>query len=524
MNKYLIEILKIQSSVILPGLGALMVPSQKSGKIVFNPHLKFNDGSLARFIAEKENIDEQESQNKVAKFVREIEAELGKGNSYDMFEFGSFYKNKDNEVDFDMHGSAAIPTQPEEKKEPVVDAKKTTKPATLTPADILSKDKKESKKESKKDAAPKAEKAEPEKVEETDPSADKQAKNKFVPPVVDALKEDVKAAEEKLEDLKDSLTEKVDKLVDKVAEVKADQTEKAAPPKTETKEAIVPPVIAEKTTEEDKQSKNKFIPPIIEKKNEDQVEDKKPEEKKDPEKVVAAAAMAAGTAIKAGMDSAKETTAEKAPTETKTTPAATAPKAPKKEVVKTEKKKRSKLPWLILLLLLIGLGAAGFFYKDKIMAYFDKETPAATDSTANEAGSDQATHDANQETVDADLTDETETDEMAGTDEMTEQDENMTEEPNEEIVEEPVEEAPPVITESNPGSYHLIGNSFGEEANATRYAETMQGKGYPAKVLGRFDGLYLVSIKSFDSREAAESGRGSVSADASSAWVFKYKN
>ncbi|MDA7804158.1 hypothetical protein N8987_06245, partial [Crocinitomix sp.] len=93
MNKYLIEILKIQNSVILPGLGALMAPSQKTGKVVFNQHLKFNDGSLARFIVEKEGIDLQEAQNKVAKFIREIEAELGEGNSYDMFEFGKFIKN-----------------------------------------------------------------------------------------------------------------------------------------------------------------------------------------------------------------------------------------------------------------------------------------------------------------------------------------------------------------------------------------------------------------------------------------------
>ena len=70
MNKYLIEILKIQSSIILPGLGALMVPSQKSGTIVFNQHLKFNDGGFARYIAEKEGIDVQEAQNRVAKFIR----------------------------------------------------------------------------------------------------------------------------------------------------------------------------------------------------------------------------------------------------------------------------------------------------------------------------------------------------------------------------------------------------------------------------------------------------------------------
>ena len=102
MNKYLIEILKLQNSVILPGLGALMIPSQKTGKVFFNQHLKFNDGSLARYLAEKEGVELQEAQNKVAKFVREIEAQIGKGEAYDMFEFGKFFKDETGDVKFEM--------------------------------------------------------------------------------------------------------------------------------------------------------------------------------------------------------------------------------------------------------------------------------------------------------------------------------------------------------------------------------------------------------------------------------------
>ena len=86
MNKYLIELLKIQNTVILPGLGALMIANSKSGKVVFNPLLKFNDGALAKFISEKDGVDVQNAQNQVAKFVREVEAELAKGNSFDIFQ------------------------------------------------------------------------------------------------------------------------------------------------------------------------------------------------------------------------------------------------------------------------------------------------------------------------------------------------------------------------------------------------------------------------------------------------------
>ncbi len=48
----------------------------------------------------------------------------------------------------------------------------------------------------------------------------------------------------------------------------------------------------------------------------------------------------------------------------------------------------------------------------------------------------------------------------------------------------------------------------------------MNSEGYSAKILGRFDNLYLVAIKSFDSRASANSGLSGVSAEG--AWVFKY--
>ena len=59
MNKYLIEILKLRTSLTLPGFGALMIANSKTGKIVLNQLLKYDDKVLAKFIAEKENIDLQ---------------------------------------------------------------------------------------------------------------------------------------------------------------------------------------------------------------------------------------------------------------------------------------------------------------------------------------------------------------------------------------------------------------------------------------------------------------------------------
>ncbi len=78
MNKYLIELIKLQTSVILPGFGSLMIGNSKTGKIVFNPLLKFNDGALAKYIAQKEGIDQQNAQIKLQNLYVRLKQNLEK--------------------------------------------------------------------------------------------------------------------------------------------------------------------------------------------------------------------------------------------------------------------------------------------------------------------------------------------------------------------------------------------------------------------------------------------------------------
>ena len=503
MNKYLIEILKIQSSVILPGLGALMVPSQKSGKVVFNQHLKFNDGSLAKFIAEKEGIDVQEAQNQVAKFIREIEAELGKGNSYDMFEFGKFFKNKDGEVDFEMASDAGISIKTEVDK-PVKKEKKAVKAAVAKPTkDKVTNDNAKEEKEKKKASAKTTIKAEPKAVKKEKPvsktvkadkkpapkaetkkeEADKQSKNKFTPPVEEVKEVTTKGGDSKNEEPKKKVEEIKEETIPPV-EAKKEEIKKA-PEKVEEKTKVIPPVIAEKKPVDDKQNKNTFVPPVTETK-----------EKVKPK--VAVAATSTTVPSKKAADKLKEEKFIKA-------------------MVKEEKKKRSKLPWIILLILLIGLGSGGYFFKDKIMAFFDKDQDTEladngdSHSTDNADGNGSDSHEVLSDT----LATEEHTDSIPQTHEDQVTEESVQEEPV-------VEESTHVVSGSTNGNYNLIGNSFGEKSNAERYMNKMQEKGYPAKILGRFDGLYLVAINSYDSRSDANAGRKSSSSDAESAWIFKY--
>tara|TARA_R110002072_G_scaffold929_1_gene7451 strand:- start:13524 stop:14717 length:1194 start_codon:yes stop_codon:yes gene_type:complete len=99
MDKYLLEILKQVSTIIIPGLGALTITNTNTGEIMFMPYLKHDDGKLSAHIAEKEGWNENEAKNLIAKYVREIQAELDKGEDYTMYQFGSFIK-VDGDIEF----------------------------------------------------------------------------------------------------------------------------------------------------------------------------------------------------------------------------------------------------------------------------------------------------------------------------------------------------------------------------------------------------------------------------------------
>ena len=551
MNKYLIEILKIQSSVILPSFGSLMITNSKTGKIVFNPHLKFNDGALANYIAEKEGTDKQAAQNQIAKFIREIEAELGKGNDYNMFEFGSFIKDKDGNVDFKMDPKGAIvpadskpvvkttdkTVQKEEKTaektvEKVADKPKDDK-ATLKAK--AAEDKKAAKEKAAADkVAAKAKAAKDKAAAKTKAAEDKAAAKAKA--AADKLASKTKPTEEKPKIDKVAATEKIaadeakqeknkfvpvpdKKEVEKVVtDSKPKTTEKLSAVERATGDAKIAaelkkPEIKTETKKDTTQDKNTFKP----------TDDKK-ETGTSKAAITAMAASGSGkTAVtKDAVDKVKEA-APKAESSTqsikdKYKKSATDKKQkggakPPKE--KKEKKKKSRLPLIIILIILLGGGGtAGYFYKDQITIMINGEEVATEDEDENEEIAENNEDENSEDEINEDENSEDENSE----DELTE-DENLEDEIIEdEVVEDEVIET--VVDNSTGGNYHVIGNAFSESANADNYVSSMKSKGFgSAKVLGRFDNLYMVSIQQFDSQSAASSGASSAG---DGAWVFKY--
>ncbi|WP_051568665.1 SPOR domain-containing protein [Crocinitomix catalasitica] len=498
MNKYLIDILKAQGSVIIPGLGSLMVPSQKSGKVVFNPHLKFNDGSLAKYIAEKEEIELQDAQNKMAKHVREIEAELGKGNDYAVFELGVFTKNTAGDIVFTMDKDVAILTDdaPKSTEKKVDKVKsKTDKKSVEKPKEIVSKaaDIVKDSAVKSKDVADKTAKSVSDKVSDTVEELKKakaEAKDKIdaivdkVEDKKDAIVEDVKKSKETIFDKLKNTPETVDSKKDKVVESIKDKVEES---------------------KVSKQSLNKYVP------NENLKEDAKKFSAK-ANSIVKETEATLGVKPKDSKKVEKE----------------------KVVIVEKEKKKRAAWPW-ILLLFLIGLGVAGYFYKGEIMNFvgMGDHNVALSDSTnthLNDSIQDanlitsEDLENANMDSSDSTQAIMNEDGTEATTDEGLNEDDNSADAIEEEApVEEPVVESKPVVQQSSgSGNFHLIGNSFEEKGNADRFLADMKSKGHPARIIGQFDGLYLVSLNSFPSSSAAYQGKSSVSNDAPSAWVFKW--
>ena len=100
MDKFIKLLLEKESTVILPNFGAIVIENESTGKLMFNEYLKFNDGKLDAIIVANSNMNIQEAQNAVAKYVREIQQELDKGNQYSIYGLGSLAKDKDGDIVF----------------------------------------------------------------------------------------------------------------------------------------------------------------------------------------------------------------------------------------------------------------------------------------------------------------------------------------------------------------------------------------------------------------------------------------
>lgn len=421
MDKYLKLLLELENTIIIPGLGALMVTSDNTKDLMFNEYLKFNDGKLDKFITENSTMDEQEAKNFVAKYVREIQAKLDIGESYDMFEFGSFAKDKEGKVQF-------LPWDPNSNAQ--TESNKDKEETNLDNTEALKAQEEEEKR----------------RLEEKQKEAEKKAETERI--TKKEREERERIAQERIN-----------------AELKAKE---------------------EKNKAEEERKRNVYIPPVTENK--------------------------------------VETTTENT-VSTPLEPAAVNPTKSSDEEIKNpqdveekKKKKRGGFFWfLLVLLILIAIGGVlvGLNY-DKVKDYMGWNNPAIIEQTTPENVPENKEEELNEIEEDIDIIDSVALNEVEQNDTSLEEVEEIT---NVETSEPETTEA--VVTSST-GNFHIVGGSFGNEANAQRLVEEMRNKGYDSKILGQFGSLTTVVIQSYSSKEEAQSTLSKVREDVDGAYVMKH--
>lgn len=100
LEKHLHSILKEANTIIIPGFGALTITNHTHGEIMFMPYLKYDDGKLTTYIAEKEIISIEDAKTAIANEVAKIEQSLENNRNVSFRGFGSFSKNSTGEIEF----------------------------------------------------------------------------------------------------------------------------------------------------------------------------------------------------------------------------------------------------------------------------------------------------------------------------------------------------------------------------------------------------------------------------------------
>ncbi len=121
-SKYLLDLLRHNSRVIIPKFGAFLLKSKPNSdydlnlNISFNDFLKFDDGVLIEYIAKTDNIDKFEAENQVSEFVTEIQKNLLDNQKFYFDGIGTILKDKNGTLVFEKKAEKAA-TTPEIKKQ-----------------------------------------------------------------------------------------------------------------------------------------------------------------------------------------------------------------------------------------------------------------------------------------------------------------------------------------------------------------------------------------------------------------------
>lgn len=494
MDKYLIQLLKEVNTIIIPGIGALTLVNKATGEVMFLPFMKFDDEKLAKHIAEKEGWSLNDAKNLVAKYVRDINAKLAVGDTYDMYQFGSFSKKTGGDIEFTAWNGTRSTAQEETIADKISDENESKiVVATETIAEI---------------------------------NNEVILENETVGNTVEEIKSDsnfsfevdtnniTEVAEKDIASISDEPIsielENLDFNVEQesIAEKEVEISETTASEAIENSTEINVEISTPEETTEHVETVEEKVP---------EIEKEKvviPETTEIIEKI--ATVVPAATAVLSVEEQMNDDldlppiNAEK--------PIVKKPIL-EKAVSDTNKKKR-RIPvflWITLALLIGGGIYAGLNYdslKQHIPFLADNNKPN-TDSKETEKSKDETPTDESSETSDAD----------ANSDVDQDTDENETPDVSEELPQDT--ETTSTISSSSTGfsvnknlPFQVIVGSFSEKSNAERKVKTLKNAGFAPEIIGQYDGLYFVSLGSFNSMAEVKAKTAEIS-EVGSYWVFK---
>ncbi len=494
MDKYLLELLKELKTIIIPGIGALTVTNEKTGEIMFMSYLKYDDGTLAKHIAEKESWEINDAKNLIAKYVRDVTSTLDKGDEYNMFQFGAFSKVS-GEIEFNQWLSGNVSSE-----NTVTEEIEVPKPEENIEKEVVQ--------EIKVD--------EPIKIEE---------------PIIEEVKIEEVKIEEIIPVVSPLITTNLDDLLGENTPKEIVTPEKEikieAPQVIENKVETISEDISE-PIEFDIPEKIQPITEVISKEKE-RIEEKIEEISFDKSEVPAVE-VSNEKVIEPIKETITETVQEKKQDKIQEEIQPLISEEASENVNDTAivvPKKKSKFMKYVFWKLVIFLLGGGTFVALNINE-LKKDFPFLARFTSNKTI---------ESPKDVDTI-------------VTSSDENIAPEPipTEEIpqtTEVPVEEAPvetPVALTPTPSKpvkvndlnasgsfspmntskpFHIIAGSFGSESNAKKLASELKSKGLSSVSIGNTNGTYRVSVEGFSSKNEAQNALSAVQQTVSGAWILK---
>lgn len=118
MNQYIIDLVQNNNRVIIPGFGAFIVAREKGLTILFNNFLQFNDGLMANYVAQKEEIEVDLAIERIEQFVSSMQSQLTQTGAYTLPGLGNFSSDSMGAIRFEQQQAETVESTPSASKQP----------------------------------------------------------------------------------------------------------------------------------------------------------------------------------------------------------------------------------------------------------------------------------------------------------------------------------------------------------------------------------------------------------------------